>query len=142
PAQAEMADLDQPFRRGHDALRRGLCRPLPAVTPGPAVVLLLAAALPRHHDALATVSQPAYLGRVCRTDLLHRLAHVLVRRPDPRPGNIARPGQELAGTGHLRRAGDGMAWLGPALEALRDRLPPPGWTGDTAGRVGAHGREL
>ncbi len=40
---------------------------------------------------LAAIPQPAHLGRVRGLDLLHRVAHVLVRRTDPRPRHVARP---------------------------------------------------
>ena len=47
---------------------------------------------PEHDGHLAAVPQPAGLGRVRGVDLRHGLAAVLVRGPDPRPGDAARPG--------------------------------------------------
>src|SRR5262249_9212344 len=122
--------------------RRRLRRAVPALTHGPAVVLLLAVPLPQHDAAVAAVPQPARLGRVRGVDLLHRVALVLVHRPDPGPGDAARPLAEPAGPGRLRRAGDGLARLGPALAALRGRLSLAGRPGHAAGRLGAHGRQL
>ena len=89
--QPEVAQLDQPLRRGHDALRRGLRRHVPAAAPGPPVAVLLAVALPQHHERAAAVPQPAGLGRVRGLHLRHRLAAVLVHRADPRSGHAARP---------------------------------------------------
>ena len=45
---------------------------------------------PEHDGHLAAVPQPAGLGCVRRLHLLHRVAAVLVHRPDPRPGDAAR----------------------------------------------------
>ena len=139
-AQAGVADLDQPVRRGDDPLRRGLRRPVPAPAPGPALGLLLAAAVSQHDGDVAAVAQPADLGRLRRLDVCHRLAPVLVRRADPRPGDPARPGEEQVGAIRLRHPGDGLARLGAALGALPDRLPAPGRAGHAAGRLGALGR--
>ena len=89
--QAGLAHLDQPVRRGHDALRRRLRRALPA-DPHRAGRgwLLLAVPVPEHDGRLAAVPQPAHLGRVRGLDLRHGVAAVLVHRPDPRPGDAAR----------------------------------------------------
>ena len=62
----------QPLRRGDDALRGRLRRPVSAAAPGPAVVLLLAVPLPQHDGPVAAVPQPAGLGRLRRLDLLRR----------------------------------------------------------------------
>ena len=56
-----------------------------------------------HDGDLAAVPQPADLGRVRGLDLRDGLGAVLVHRPDPRPGDAARPGQEQARRAHLRR---------------------------------------
>ena len=69
----------------------------PAAAPGPAVVLLLAAAVSEHDDALAAVPQRAGLGRVRREHLLHRVAVVLVHGHDPRPGHAPRPRHQPPG---------------------------------------------
>ena len=58
-AQARLADLDQPIRRGDDAVRRGLRGLVPALAPGAALALLLAASLSQHDGALAAVAQSA-----------------------------------------------------------------------------------
>ena len=57
----------------------------------PAVARLLAVPVSEHDGAVAAVPQPADLGRVRGLDLRHGVAAVLVRRPDPRPGDAARP---------------------------------------------------
>ena len=46
---------------------------------------------PEHDGAVAAVPQPADVGRLRGFDLRHRLAAVLVRRPDSRSGDPARP---------------------------------------------------
>ena len=56
--------------------------------------------------------QPADLGRVRGLDLRHGVAAVLVRRPDPRPGDAARPRRRAASAAvDLRHA---RAWAGAA----------------------------
>ncbi len=139
-AQAGLADVDQPVRRGDDPLRRGLRRAVPAVAPGPALGLLLAAAVSQHDGPLAAVAQPAHLGRLRRLDLRHGVAAVLVRRPDPRPGHAEGPGEEPLGALYLRHPGDGLARLGAALASLPQGVPAPGRPGDPAGRLGPLGR--
>ncbi len=121
---AGVAHLDQPLRRGDDAVRGGLRRPVPAAPLGPAVARLLAVPLSEHDGPLAAVPQPADLGRLRGLHLRHGVAAVLVRRPDPRPGDAARPGEEQGCAqllyGMLRAR---LARLGAALARLRDGLP-------------------
>ena len=117
----EMAHVDQPPGRGHDHLRRDVRRHVPAAAPGPALVLLLAAALPQHDGPVAAVPQRPGLGRVRRQHLFHGVADLLVHGHDPRPGHAARPRDHAPGPRRLRRAGAGLAQLRPALAALRDR---------------------
>ena len=143
PADApEMADLDQPHRRGHDHLRRDVRGTVSPPAPRPAVVLLLAGAVSQHHGPLAPVPQRPDLGRICREHLLHRLAVVLVHGHDPRPGHAPRPGHGPPGPDRLRPAGPGLAELGPALAPLRDGLPLARRAGDPAGHLGALGGEF
>ncbi len=124
--EAAVADVDQPVRRGDDPVRRGLRRDVPAAPHGPPLAVLLDGAVPEHDGALAAVPQPAGLGRLRGLDLCLGLADVLVRRPDPRPRHAPRPGPEQARADGLRRRGDGLDRLGPALEAVSDRVPDPG----------------
>ena len=138
-AEAGLADVDQPVRRGDDAVRRRLRRAVPAAAHGPAVVLLLAAALPEHDGALAAVAEPAGLGRVRGLDLRDGLAAVLVRRPDPRPGDPARPARSNRSARVVYGvAGDGLARVGDPLAPLPDGVPAAGGPGHAAGRLGAH----
>ena len=60
----------------------------------------------------------------------------------PGSGDLPRHGDQPGGQDHLRIAGHGLARFGAALEALRERLPAAGRTGDAAGALGAHGRVL
>ena len=115
---------------------------VPDPAPRPAVALLLAAALPEHDGDVAAVPQPAGLGRVRGVDLRHGVRAVLVRRPGSRPGDAARPVHVGVRPDDLRRAGAGLARLGPALGALRVGVPAAGGPGHAAGRLGPHGREL
>ena len=62
-----------------------------AAAHGPAAVLLLDGALPEHDGHLAAVSQPADLGFFRGGHVCDRLAAVLVRGTDSRPGDAARP---------------------------------------------------
>ena len=89
---------------------------VPAAAPGPAVAVLLAVPVSQHHGRVAAVPQPAGVGRVRGLHLRHRLAAVLVRRPDARPGHPARPRAEPLRARRLRHAGHGLARLGAALE--------------------------
>ena len=85
---------------------------------------------------------PLDLGRVRGLDLRDRLAAVLVRRPDSRPGDAARPVAVARRPRHLRHAGDGLARLGAALAPLRDGVPAARRPRDAARRLGAHRRQL
>ena len=91
-----------------------------AVAPGPALALLLAVALSEHDGPLAAVPQPAGVGRVRRVDLRHRLAVVLVRRADSRPGDAARSARTTAraesSTAFWRWAGAARPGTGSAIE--------------------------
>src|SRR5262249_55843074 len=136
------AHLDQPLRRSDDALRRGLRGNVPAAAPGQAVAVLLAVSLPEHHERAAAIPQPAGVGRLRGFDLLHGFIAILVRRTDSRPGDAARPDALARRSGHLRDAGDGLAWFGAALEAVRGRLPAACRAGDAAGGVGPYGGQL
>ena len=78
-----VAQLDQPLRRGHDAVRRRLRRNLPRHPRRPSVARLLALSLSQHHERLAAIPQPAHVGRLRRLHLRHDLRAVLVHRPDP-----------------------------------------------------------
>ena len=57
--------------------------------------------------------QPAHLGRVRGLHLRHRLAALLVRRPDPRPGHAARPRAEHGRAGSIYGM-LAMGWRGSA----------------------------
>ena len=91
----------------------------PLLAHGPPLVLLLADAVSQHDGAVAAVAEPLGLGRLRGLDLRDGLAPVLVRRPDPRPGDPARPGREPLGRivyGFLA-----MGWRGSARHWHRYR---------------------
>ena len=121
-AAPEVAHLDQPLRRGDDAVRGRDGRPLSAPAPRPALVLLLACALSRHDGPVAAMAQPAGVGLLRDRHLPHRLAAVLVPGPDPRPGDAARPR-----AGHAASA-PRSAWsrsAGAARRATGRAIEPP-----------------
>src|SRR5262249_18739821 len=60
----DVAHLDQPLRRGHDALRRHVRRGLSGVPPRPPVAPVLALPLPPHPGKGARTSQPPPLPRL------------------------------------------------------------------------------
>ena len=86
-----LAQFAQPLRRDDDAVRGGLRRHLSDPASGPAVVLLLDAALSRDHGRVAAIPQPAGMGYLGGPDLSHRLGGVLVYRAHSRSRRGARP---------------------------------------------------
>src|SRR5258708_27522632 len=87
---------------------------------------------------MAAVPQPADLRRLRGVDLRHRVAAVLVHRPDTGPRHDARQGEDPRVAGRLRLPVARLAGLDPSLEQLRERLPAARRPGDAAGAVGAH----
>src|SRR5690606_5964469 len=79
-APPTLADEHQPVRGGHDALCRGLRRPVSDPPPGPAVAVLLADSVSGDDRGLAAIPQPARVGLFCRQYLCNRFAVVLVHR--------------------------------------------------------------
>ena len=72
--------------------------------------------------ALAAVPQPAGVGCVRGQHLRHGLAALLVRRPDPRPGDAARPRQAPIGRGSSTAC---SPWAGAARHATGSAIRPP-----------------
>ena len=76
------------------------------------------AAVPRQDGPVAAVAQPAGVGLLRHRHLPHRVAAVLVPRPDPRSGDAARPRQRAASrsspTGCSRWAGAARRGTGRA----------------------------
>ena len=68
---------------------------------------------PNTMGAVAAVPQPADLGRVRGLDLRHGLAALLVRRPDPRPRDAARPRASTA-SGEVIYGMLALGWRGSA----------------------------
>ena len=75
---------------------------------------------PEHDGPLAAVAEPAGLGRLRGLDLRHGLAAVLVRRPDPRPGDAPRPGRRTDGREYIYGI-LAMGWRGSARHWHRYR---------------------
>ena len=64
--QADVAQLDQPLRRGDDDLRRGLRRHVPADPRGPSVGELLAVPVSEHDERVAAVPHRRWRGTSSR----------------------------------------------------------------------------
>ena len=96
PVPAEVAHLDQPLGRGDDDLRGDVRADLPGHPRRPRLGRLLDVPAPEPDGHVAELPQPAAVGRLRGQHLRHGLAAVLVRRPDPRPGDACatarRPG--------------------------------------------------
>ena len=85
---------------------------------------------------------PLDVGRLRGLDLRHGLGAVLVRGPDSRPRDAARPRHAAPSRSMSTASRDGLARLGAALAPLRDGVPPARRARDAAGRLRPHGREL
>ena len=142
-AAADVADVDQPLRRGDDAVRRRLRRASSRCsTLGRPWLAYWLFPYPNTMGVWPQFRSPLDLGRVRGLDLRDGVAAVLVRRPDPRPGDAARPLAVARRPRHLRHARDGLARLGAALAPLRDGVPAARRPRDAARRLGAHRRQL
>src|SRR5690348_11065788 len=118
-----MAHFHQSVCRSHDPLCgyvRGLVPPVACRSP---VVRLLDVPLPQCHGHLASVPQPAHLGRFCGFDLLHGFSSFLVCGTYSRSSHSSRPFQEQGQADHLRHARNGLAWFRSPLASLSVGLP-------------------
>ena len=88
---AEVARLDQPFRRGDDAVRGEHRRHFSDHPSRAADVFLLAHALSQYDACVAAMAQRADLGFLGDPELFLVLDPVLVCRPHSRPRHPARP---------------------------------------------------
>ena len=118
-ADAErVAQLAQPVRRNHDAVRGGLRRHLSGAASRPALVSLLDVSLSGDHGRVAAIPQPAGMGHLGGPDLSHRIARLLVHRPHSRSRRGARPRHQTRLADLLRHHLARLARLGGALAAL------------------------
>ena len=140
---AGLADLDQPLRRGDDALRRRLCRIFPLIHVGRPWLAYWLLPYPNTMGLWPQFRSPL-IWDVFAVHLRDRLGALLVRRPDPRSRDAARPSAEQGWKQHrLRHA---SRWDGAAR--------PRHWhnyeiaylllagLADAAGGLGAHGGQL
>src|SRR5262249_18372998 len=98
--------------------------------------------LSEHDGNLATVPQPAHLGRVRGFDVRYGFRAFLVCRFDSGPGDAARPRDEQSSADYLRHAGDGLARFGASLAPLSIGVSIARGPCTAPGALGSHGREL
>ena len=122
---AAMAQLDQPLRRGDDAVRRRDRRHHADHPSRTADLCLLACALSEHDGALAAMAQRAGVGFLGDHQLSAVLDPVLVRQPDPRPRHHARPHHGRGG--QLLYGALALGWRGSAQHWRRLRRCTPRW---------------
>ena len=141
---AAVAHVDQPLRRGDDALRRRLRGDVPAAPHRPAVAGgLLAVPVSRTRWACGRSSAARSSGTCSRCRPTARC-----RRCSGSPGSCptwrrcATAPQSKVGADDLRHAGARLARLGAALAALRDGVPAAGRHLHAARALGPLGREL
>ena len=91
-------------------------------------ICLVHGAVSECQRAVPELPQCSVLGLRRHLDLWSGLAHVLVRRPDSRPGDPARSSEDAIPPLDLRLVRTGLAGLGTALAQLRDR-PTLCWQG-------------
>ena len=120
--RAALADLDQPLRRGDDALRRHAGGPVPVFHIGPALVRVLAHSVPVRDVHLAAVSLVAAVGRRGGDDLLHACrfsSGTSGLLPDSGPLRDRAPD---AARRRLRRLRAGLARSARPLAPIPDRV--------------------
>ena len=120
PLPAEMAHLDQPLGGGDDHLRGHVRPDVPGDPRGTRLGRLLDVPDPEPDGHVAQLQEPASLGRLRGQHLRNRLGPVLVRRPDPGPGDDARSGEDPHPEVRLRPLRPRMARLRAAMASLRD----------------------
>src|SRR4030095_3204922 len=103
---------------------------------------ILAVPVPQHHGPVAAVQEPADLGRVRGVDLCDGLGRVLVRGPDSRPGDDARPGGVDMEEDRLRHLRAGLARIVASRAPLRGRVADSRRSLDAPGALCALSREL
>ena len=138
-----VAQLHQPFRRGHDAIRRGLRRNFSRHSRRPPLAGLLALPLSQHHGRVAAIPQPAHVGRIRRFHLRHHLRAVLVHGADPRFRHPARPHRQSRRS-RMVYGMLSMGWRGSARHWHRyeTAVSAAGGAGHSAGAFRPHRREL
>ncbi len=140
PHAAEMAHVNQPRRRGDDALCCHLRRPLSGLHVGRVWMAWFLAPVPNANGIWQNFRSPLLLGRLRGLDVFHRLSPLLVHRPHSRSRHAPRPREHEDSQIHLRHHGPRLARREPAVEALRDGLPRPRGPLHATRPVGALGR--
>ena len=112
-----MAHLDQPLGGGDDHLRGHVRDDVPGDPRGTRLGRLLDVPDPEPDGHVAQLQEPASLGRLRGQHLRNRLGPVLVRRPDPGPGDDSRSGENPhpAGSSTASSPSDGGARCGSGI---------------------------
>ena len=117
PLPPDMAHLDQPLGGGDDHLRGHVRPDVPGDPRGTRLGRLLDVPAPEPDGHVAQLQEPAPLGRLRGQHLRNRLVPVLVRRPDPGPGDDSRSGENPhpAGSSTVSSPSDGGAPCGNGI---------------------------
>jgi hypothetical protein len=115
PVPPELADVDQPLRRGDDDLRRDVRRHLPGIHVGRVWMAYWLFPIPNQMAMWPNFRSPLLWDVFAVSHLLHDLAALLVRRDGARPGDASRPGAG-GSCGSLRPLRPRLARRQPALE--------------------------
>ncbi len=116
--QADVAQFDQPFRRGDDAVCGGLRGNVSTAAHGPSVAGLLDVPVPELDGSVAAVPQSAGVGRVRGFDVRDDFGGVLVCGPGAGLRHHARRSDAIRWREGLRHAVAGLARVGAALDAV------------------------
>ncbi len=137
-AQPAVAHLDQPLCRGHDAVRRGLRRAVPAPASGPSVVFYWLSPIPTPCGMWPQFRSPLVWDVFAVSTYADGLAVFWYVGLMPDLATLRDRAKQPVSKRALRHPGAGLARLGAALAALRKRVSAAGRTGDAAGALGPH----
>ena len=142
PAAAALAHVGQPGGGSDDAVRGDVRRPLSADPHGPAVDVLLDAALSeRPRFALGELQVAARLGLLRDQHVFHDLRDLLVRRADSRSRDHSRPRAGHDALEDLRLPEPRLDRIVPHLAPLRGGLSAAGRARHAARALGPHHRQ-
>src|ERR1700733_3988089 len=114
-AAPEMANVDQPVCGSDDAFCGGVRGNVSAAAYGTTVAFLLDDALSEHDVFVATIPQPAGVGRFCCIDIRDGVIAILVCGTDSGFGDAAGSREKPGVESDLRNFRNGLARVGGAL---------------------------